>query len=311
MSSDPAAPRVSVVLATHDDAPWLAGALETVRAQRLADWELLVVDDGSTDDTAAVVARASGDPRIRYLPGPHAERCVARNRGLAAARAPLVAFLDADDRWHPDKLARQVAALEAAPEAGLCYTPARFIDAADRPLAVRKPPVAHAGWLFPELMRGNCIILASVVARREAVAEAGGFDESLPACGCEDWDLWLRIARRRPVVVVDEEFTRYRQHPGNTPVAALLASGLAVIERRYAEPGTAAAAGLSRRAARARLRWYLAGAAAAQRRAAGLPMLLRAFGEAPATVLDRPALGALAAVLLPRPLERALRRIAG
>ena len=302
------APQVSVVLATHDDAPWLDGAIATVRAQRFADWELLIVDDGSTDDTAAVVARHDADPRIRYLPGPHAERCVARNRGIAAAHSPLIAFLDADDRWHPDKLARQVAALAAVPDAGLCYTPARFIDASDRPLPLRKPPTAHAGQLFPELMRGNCIILASVVARRDAIEEAGGFDESLPVCGCEDWDLWLRMARRRDVVVVDDELTCYRQHAGNTPVDALLASGLAVIERRYAEPGTDAAAGLSRRAARARLRWYLAGAAAAQRRAAGLVLAAQAFGEAPGTVLDRPALGALAAVFLPRAVERALRR---
>jgi len=302
VTTGPPVPQVSIVLATHDDAAWLDGAIATVRAQRFADWELLIVDDGSTDDTAAVVARHDADPRIRYLPGPHAERCVARNRGIAAARGPFIAFLDADDRWHPDKLARQVAVLAAAPDAGLCYTPARFVDAGDHALGLRKPPVAHAGWLFPELMRGNCIILASVVARRDAVDEAGGFDESLPVCGCEDWDLWLRIARRRRIVAVDEELTRYRQHAGNTPVDALLASGLAVIERRYAEPGTAAAAGLSRRAARAWLRWYLAGAAA-------LPMLARAFGEAPATVLERPALGALAAVFLPRPVERALRRL--
>jgi len=303
-------PTVSIVLATHDDARWLDGAIASVRAQTWASWELLVVDDGSTDDTAAVTARhAREDVRVRHLPGPHRERAAARNRGLAAAAASLVAFLDADDRWRPEKLARQLEALAIVPSAALCYTVARFVDADDRPLAIRKPPVAIAGHVFPALMRGNFIILASVLARRDAVLRAGGFDETLPVFGCEDWDLWLRLARREPVTVVDQELTLYRQHAGNTRPEALLQSGLAVIDRRYADPGTADAARLSRASARARLHWYLAGAVASERRAAGLPLVVQALREAPASVLDRPALGALAALLLPRAAERALRRL--
>jgi glycosyltransferase involved in cell wall biosynthesis len=302
-------PAVSIVLPTHDQARWLDGAIATVRGQTFADWELLVVDDGSTDDTPAVVARHIDDARIRYLPGPHAERAEARNRGIAASSGDLVAFLDTDDRWLPEKLARQVAALAAAPDAGLCYTIARFVDADDQPLPLRKPPRAIAGNLFPALMRGNLIIIASVVARRRCLDEVGGFDETLPVYGCEDWDVWLRIARRHPVAVVDDELTLYRVHAGNTPVGSLLASGLAVLDRRYADPGTTAAAGLSHAAARARLRWYLAGALATERRSAAVPLMLAAFRESPATAFARPALGALAALLLPRAAERALRRL--
>jgi hypothetical protein len=158
-------------------------------------------------------------------------------------------------------------------------------------------------------MRGNLIIIASVVARRRCLEEIGGFDETLPVYGCEDWDVWLRIARRHPVTVVDDELTLYRVHAGNTPVEALLASGLAVLDRRYAEPGTAEAAGLSRAAARARLRWYLAGALAAEHRSAAVPLVIDAIRESPATAFARPALGALAALLLPRAAERALRRL--
>ena len=301
-------PAVSVVLATYNQARWLAGAIETVRAQTFPDWELLVADDGSTDETGAVVARHAADTRIRHLPGPHAERCVARNRALAVARGDLVAFLDTDDRWHPEKLARQVAALEGTPVAGFCYTVARFVDAEDQPLPIRKPPVALAGNLFSALLHGNFVILASVVARRKLVMDVGGFDETLAVCGCEDWDLWIRLARERPVAVVDDELTRYR-HPGSTSAEQLLQSGLAVLERRYADAGTAEAAGLSRAAARARLRWYLAGAVAADRRSAAVPMVLAALREDPGTALARPALGALAALLLPRTAERALRRL--
>ena len=302
-------PAVSIVLATHDDARWLDGAIASVRRQTLADWELLVADDGSSDGTRSVVARHADDGRIHYLPGPHLERAAARNRGLAAAQSELIAFLDADDRWQPEKLARQVAALATAPDVGLCYTAARFIDAADVPLDIRKPPRAVAGHVFPALMRGNFIILASVVARRRCLAEAGGFDETLPVYACEDWDLWLRIARRHPLAIVDEELTLYRRHDGNTGAEALLRGGLAVIDRRYADPDTQAAAQLSRAAARARLRWYLAGEVAATDRGRALPLVLEALREAPATVLARPALGALAALLLPRAAERALRRL--
>ena len=173
-------PAVSIVLATHDDARWLDGAIASVRRQTLADWELLVADDGSSDGTRSVVARHADDGRVRYLPGPHLERAAARNRGLAAAQSELIAFLDADDRWQPAKLERQVAALAAAPEAALCYTIARFVDADDTALELRKPPRAIEGELFPALMRGNFIILASVVARRRCLVEAGGFDETLP-----------------------------------------------------------------------------------------------------------------------------------
>jgi glycosyltransferase involved in cell wall biosynthesis len=302
-------PAVSIVLPTFNQARWLDGAIESVRRQTFADWELLVVDDGSTDDTPAVVARHAGDGRIRHLPGRRAERAAARNRGIAASTGELVAFLDADDRWLPEKLARQVEALAAAPAASFCYTLARFVDADDRPLPIRKPPHAVRGDLFPALMRANLIIIASVVARRRCLDEVGGFDETLPVYGCEDWDIWLRLARRHPVTVVDDELTLYRVHAGNTPVESLLASGLAVLDRRYAEPGTAEAAGLSRAAARARLRWYLAGALAAERRGAAIPLVVDALRESPATAFARPALGALAALLLPRAAERALRKL--
>jgi len=302
-------PAVSVVLATHDHARWLDGAIDSVRRQTLSEWELLVVDDGSTDDTRAVVQRHATDRRIHYLPGPHLERSAARNRGLAAARGALVAFLDADDRWLPEKLERQLAVLDAEPDVPLCYTIARFVDAAGAPLPIRKPPRAIAGEVFPVLMRGNFIILASVVARRRCLVELDGFDDTLPVYGCEDWDLWLRIARRHAVTVVDEELTLYRRHDGNTGADALLRSGLAVLERRYAETGAAEAARLSHAAARARLRWYLAGAVASTDRSAALPLVLGALRESPATALARPALGALAALLLPRMAERALRRL--
>lgn len=293
-------PQVSIVLAAHDQARWLPATLASVRAQTFADWELALVDDGSTDATPAIAAAAAAaDPRIRHLPGPRRERAAARNRGVAATAGALVAFLDGDDLWHPAKLARQVAALDAAPDAALCYTIARYVDEDDRPLPVRRPPRALAGSVFPAVMRANPMILASVVVRRAAFDAAGGFDEALAPLGCEDWDLWLRVTRTRPVTVVDDELTRYRRHPGNTAWEHVLASGLAVVDKHYADPTTARAAGLGHRAARARLLWYHAGAVAPASRIAALGLAARALRTAPATLVARPALGALAAIVAP------------
>jgi glycosyltransferase involved in cell wall biosynthesis len=302
-------PSVSIVVATHNQGAFLAEAVASVRAQTFADWELLIVDDGSTDDTAAVAGRFRDDGRIRYLPGPHAERAAARNRGIAASTGDLVAFLDADDLWRPEKLARQVAALAAAPDAGACYTATRFVDGGGRPLPIRKPAHATAGRLFPAFARGNFVILASMVVRRSCLAALGGFDATLPVYGCEDWDLWLRLARRWPIAALDEELTLYRRHATNTRWQDVLASGLAVIDRLYADPAVAGEAGLSHAAARARHLWYHAAAVAAAERSAALPLVGRALREDPRTLLSRPAAGALAALGLPRAFERALRAL--
>jgi glycosyltransferase involved in cell wall biosynthesis len=304
-----AAPRVSVVLAVHDQARWLPETIASVRAQSFTDWELLVVDDGSTDDTPAIVARATADPRIRHLRGPHRERCVARNRGIAAATADLIAFLDGDDLWLPEKLARQVAALDAAPDVGLCYTIARYVDAEGRPLPICRPAAALTGDLFPALVRANPMVLASVVVRRSVLEQVGGFDEGMPTIGCEDWDLWLRISRDHPVVGVPEELTRYRVHGTNTGWAQVLAGGTYVIDKTYADPGTERRARCSRRTAQARLLWYHVALAAAEDRRAALGLAARAVRSAPASVASRPALGALAALVLPVPVLRAFGRL--
>jgi glycosyltransferase involved in cell wall biosynthesis len=303
-------PEVSVVIAAYNQARWLGEAIETVRAQTFTDWELVIVDDGSTDLTPAVVAPHRADVRIRYVQQPHAERMAARNRGIAASTGPLVAFLDADDRWLPTKLERQVAALADAPEAALCYTPARFIDELGRHLPLRKPVRSIAGDVFGRLLRSNVIILASVLARRRCIEAVGAFDERLPVHACEDWDLWLRLARRWPVAVVDEELTLYRRHGANTAWEQVLAGALAVIDKTYADPETKRRAGLSRAASRALHYWTNAAALADAEPAAARRLARRALGECPPAALSRPAAATLAGLLLPQAAVRALRRLA-
>ena len=294
-------PEVSVVVAAYNQAAWLDEAICGVRAQTFEDWELLVVDDGSTDDTPAVVARHGDDRRIRYVAQERQERSAARNRGIAETSAPLVAFLDADDCWRPEKLARQVERLAAEPDAGVCYTAARFIDADGRPLPLRKPPRAIAGRVFDCLLAANVIILSSVVVRRTALARAGGF-ALLPAYGCEDWDLWLRLARDGPVTVVDEELTLYRHHAGNTAWQQVLESAFAVIDRWTGSDG-------ARAALRARHCWINAASLAADQPGAALALAGRALRESPGSALGRPAAATLAHLVLPRGTVRALRRL--
>ena len=301
-------PSVSIVIATRDRARWIAETIESVQRQTFTDWELVIVDDGSTDGTEGVVAQFGADDRIRWIPRAAEGRSAARNHGIAVSSGPLVAFQDADDLWEPTKLARQVDALAADPTAGLCYTAARFIDATGTRLAMRKPPEPLEGFALPRLARGNVIILASVVVRRACFDQVGAFEPNLHAC--EDWDLWLRIARRFPVAFVDEELTLYRVHPGNTARAAVLDGGLHVVDRLYADPTTPRLTRLSRTAARARLLWYDVTTLAAEDRAAAWDLARQAFRESPRTLASRPALGAVAALLLPIPALRAIRRVA-
>jgi len=183
-------PMVSILLPTFNRARFIAGAVETVLAQTYLHWELLIVIDGSTDDTEAVVAPylAKEPRRIRCISQPNAGQGAARNRALAEANGPYVAFLDDDDRWVADKLEAQVAYLEAHLQVGLCY--------------------ARAGaWAnpssFSELLQPFSSIMPSSVMMRTAwLRQIGGFR---PLSFQEDYDLWLRFAQQWRLGVIDRK----------------------------------------------------------------------------------------------------------
>ncbi|MGQ9689067.1 MAG: glycosyltransferase family 2 protein [Desulfobaccales bacterium] len=194
-------PLVSVIIPTYNRAFWVKEAAASVLAQTFRDFELIVVDDGSTDATLETLAAVAPEG-TKILRRPQRRGVsAARNLGVAAARGEWLAFLDSDDLWLPDKLLRQVEYLRSHPDLEICQTEEIWIRNGVR---VNKP-VSHrkmAGDIFlPSLER--CMISPSaVMLRRQLFEEAGGFDETLPAA--EDYDLWLRLAWRQRVGLVSD-----------------------------------------------------------------------------------------------------------
>lgn len=207
-------PTVSVVVPTYNRADLLEATLESVLEQTYADWECIVVDDGSTDDTPDVAAAfCARDPRVRYLRQSNADVSAARNHGLHHARGRYVVFLDSDDLLVPDRLEWQVAVLDQDPEAVLVYGDAWEFESGD--LSQGKVYLAHIaekpqGWVFDQLIALSPMY--SPLVRTEAVRRVGGFEENLRSA--EDWDLWLSLSKEGPFRFEPRIATYYRIHQG-------------------------------------------------------------------------------------------------
>ena len=216
---------VDVILPTHAGERWVEEAIESVVRQSHSLWQLMVVDDCSPDATAErVELLLRGDPdRISLLRLDRPHRAAgARMAGIGRTSGDLIAFLDQDDRWLPEKLARQVACFAADPALAAVHTDVEIIDAdgaprvgaADRENAHR----ARIAWgsgsgLSAVLFQKNSIRLASSVVRRTAFEAIGGFDTSL--FGGEDWEFWVRLADRFPIAHLPEVLTQRRVHADN------------------------------------------------------------------------------------------------
>jgi glycosyltransferase involved in cell wall biosynthesis len=209
----PAVPAVSVIMPCWNREGFIADAIRSVLAQTLADFELLVVDDGSTDGTRDVVA-SFRDPRVRCLPREHRGISAAMNAGLAAARGRFIARLDSDDAWLPDLLATQVAALAAHPEIGLVYSRAECTDTNWKPLDMTWGyPLRFPGETFRSMVYNDCTCNITVVCRRECFERVGNYDETLATS--EDLDMWLRVARHYQFGFTDRVLARVRLHGGS------------------------------------------------------------------------------------------------
>lgn len=207
-------PLVSVVIPAFNAAMHLRATLDSVFAQTLTDFEVILVDDGSTDDTLPMARSYS--PRVQVLEQRHGGPGAARNRGIMAGDSTYVALCDADDLWATDKLQRQVEAMESEPAAALCCTDFSLSAEPERARTSRFAAFNSiaADEAFYGLLSGNFVATSSVLLRRDALSPSGLFDGSLR--GSEDLDLWLRLVRRQPPTILREVLTFLREHPGRT-----------------------------------------------------------------------------------------------
>ncbi len=192
-------PLVSVVIPAYNSAKCLPDAIQSVRAQNWPELEIIIVDDGSTDNTLLLLDELAGDD-LHVLHQTNAGPATARNTGIEAARGDWIAFLDADDLWLPGKLAAQFEQIQRNPEVGFAFTDVRFQyesgEKRDVRYELQKRP------LLAELVLGNALTTPTLVVRRDCLREVGSFDATMRTG--EDWDLWLRLAARYKSVFVPQ-----------------------------------------------------------------------------------------------------------
>ncbi len=213
-------PAVSVIIPTYNRARLVFAAIASVIAQRATDFELIVVDDGSTDDTwpelkrtaAAVNAEHADRVAMRIVHTENRGVAAARNTGVALASAPLIALLDSDDLWGPDKLARQIEYMRAHPQCVISQTDEYWMSNGERV----NPGLRHrkaAGDIFIDSLRTCLVTPSTVILRTALLREVGGFDEDFSAA--EDYDLWLRILVRHEIgLIAEHHATRRSGHHG-------------------------------------------------------------------------------------------------
>jgi glycosyltransferase involved in cell wall biosynthesis len=214
MAAPDTTPGVSVIIPAYNYGRFLATAISSVLTQEYPHFELIVVDDGSTDDTAQIVQQFT-DSRLRYVHKQNAGLSAARNTGIAAARFPLVAFLDADDEWLPGFLKQAVAAFARLPEEfALVACRHTYINAAGDRLHFKRLDVG-----LPQEITCRDIIFRThfqpscVVTKKSVFTTCGDFDTTLRSS--EDRDMWIRIANRYRVYLLDQCQARIRRHPGS------------------------------------------------------------------------------------------------
>jgi glycosyltransferase involved in cell wall biosynthesis len=191
-------PFVSVIIPTFNRVRMVKEAIDSVQDQTFKDYELLVVDDGSTDSTGDILA--SYKDVITVLSQKNKGVSAARNRGISRAKGELIAFLDSDDLWLPDKLKAQVDFFQSNPEAMICQTEEIWIRDGKR-VNPKNRHKKYSGMIFKQSLPLCIVSPSAVVMRRGLFDKVGVFDEQLPAC--EDYDLWLRVSSQYPIYLIN------------------------------------------------------------------------------------------------------------
>ena len=205
-------PRITVAMSVYNNAPYLAAAIESICAQSFADFEFVIVNDGSSDESGAIIDRfAASDSRIRAIHQPNAGLIASLNRILDEARGTLIARMDGDDIALPERFARQVAYLDAHPHIGVLGTGCSCIDEQGKPHLYRFENVVSTEEILDDLKNGPPLCHPSVMMRTEVVRAVGGYHRSY--AHCEDYDLWLRLSERVPLANLPDRLLLYRQSP--------------------------------------------------------------------------------------------------
>ncbi len=190
---------VSVIIPTYNRASFVKEAIESVLNQDYSEFELIIIDDGSTDDTKEVIESFKG--KLKYFYQSHKGVSSARNAGLELAQGNFIAFLDSDDLWKKEKLKAQMEFIKSHPKIKVCYTEEIWIRKGVR-VNPKKKHKKYSGWIFDKVVPICLLSLSSALFRREIFEEVGLFDETLPVC--EDYDLGLRIACKYPIHLIKE-----------------------------------------------------------------------------------------------------------
>lgn len=206
-------PKVSIVIPVYNMASYVGEAISSALDQSFNDLEVIVVDDGSTDETPDIAR--SFDDRVRYLRLEHSGVANAMNAGIAASHGEYVNVLDADDTLCPDATRTEAQLLDANPNVGFVYGRTQEVDADGRPLRIRNYPktacgLQHSRQAIKRLLRGNVIVSSTVMFRRSCFEESGGFrQQCVPG---EDWGLWLRMLAHHDIICSRRPIARYRIH---------------------------------------------------------------------------------------------------
>lgn len=240
-------PRVSVITPAYNAAPFLAEAIESVRNQTVTDWELLVVDDGSTDETVAIVERyAARDGRIRLLRQGNTGPSSARNRAMRAARGAFFTFLDSDDQWLPGFLEHQLGVFAQHPETALVTATAYYLGGPLSGKRRRRPADGYPILTLEHIIENDSAVFIMTVFRRAVFEQIGGLDDS--QWTSEDYDFWIRAALAGFVFrVTTRPLALYRRHEGSLSTDS--ARMLRGILHTYGKTRTACPVGSPARAA--------------------------------------------------------------
>lgn len=202
---------ISVIIPTYNGAEFVAKALDSALMQENVSCEVIVVNDGSTDHTRDVLAPYAVKGQIRYIEQPNMGVAVARNRGAAEAKYDWLAFLDCDDWWDRRKLALQLEA--GTSNLGVIYTDRRNVGQPVGIAEIQSQAVTlFEGHVFDKLLLGNFVTLSSVMLHKRLFETVGGFCEDREISPAEDWDLWIRLARKCDFICCHQPLTYYRWH---------------------------------------------------------------------------------------------------